>query len=358
MCLIDRSIFPRDKLCGGLLTLRSKRAFQTIFKTDWTPVIQTVSTGASFYYKQKRLNQITNYKEISFTCRRNYDAFLLDLARKNGATVLESAQAQAINIKQSCLILNDGTAFHYDFLIGADGVNSMVAKTLFGDAFNPSTIGFGLEMEVPVTGNIPAIREPEIYFGLLDWGYGWVFPKGNTLTAGVGGLLKKNPKMREDFNRFLIQRFGSLPPPKVKGHFIPFGDFRRTPGRENVLLCGDAAGLVEPITGEGIAFAMLSGFYAAESIKEALAANSPAAALSFYQKRYSGIADSFSQANKLRFLLFPKFCQFLFSKALPHTQSIPRRHMDLMADNLDYGEYVNFLTKKIGLGWARKLFLH
>ena len=46
VCLIDRSIFPRDKLCGGLLTIRSKRAFQRIFKADWTPVIQTVSKGA------------------------------------------------------------------------------------------------------------------------------------------------------------------------------------------------------------------------------------------------------------------------------------------------------------------------
>jgi len=338
VCVIDRSVFPRDKLCGGLLTIRSKKTFQTIFKTDWAPAIQTVSRGARFYFKQKLLNHLADYQDLYFTCRRDYDAFLLQLARKSGATVYAGVPVRTIEIKKSLLTLSDGSSIHYDFLIGADGVNSMVAKLIFGESFSRDTVGFGLEMEVPVSSDIPAISDPEIYFGLLDWGYGWVFPKKNTLTAGVGGLLRKNPKMREDFNNFLTQRFGRLPPAKVRGHFIPFGDFRKTPGQGNVLLCGDAAGLVEPITGEGIAFAMLSGYHAAEGVKEALSVDRPASALEFYVKRYATIRESFQQANHLRYLLFPKWCQYLFAQALPHSKSIPRRHLDLMADELSYGE--------------------
>ena len=356
VCVIDRSVFPRDKLCGGLLTIRSKKTFQTIFNTDWTPAIQTVSRGARFYFKQKLLNHLANYQDLYFTSRRDYDAFLLQLARKSGATVYAGAPVRTIEINKSLLTLSDGSSIHYDFLIGADGVNSMVAKLIFGESFSRDTVGFGLEMEVPVSSDIPAISDPEIYFGLLDWGYGWVFPKKNTLTAGVGGLLRKNPQMREDFNSFLIQRFGRLPSAKVRGHFIPFGDFRKTPGRGNVLLCGDAAGLVEPITGEGIAFAMLSGYYAAEGVKEALSVNRPASALEFYEKRYATIKGSFQQANHLRCLLFPKWCQYLFAKALPHSQSIPRRHLDLMADELSYGQYVSFLVRKIGSGFVKRLF--
>jgi geranylgeranyl reductase family protein len=356
VCVIDRSVFPRDKLCGGLLTLRSKKVFRTIFNTDWSPAIQTASKGAKFYFRQKLLNHVTNHKDLYFTCRRDYDAMLLNLARKSGATVYEGAQVQTIEMEQSCLTLSDGSAMHYDFLIGADGVNSMVAKLIFGKAFNPDGVGFGLEMEIPISPAVPTIREPEIYFGLLDWGYGWVFPKKNTLTAGVGGLLRKNPKMREDFNSFLTQRFGHLPAAKIKGHFIPFGDFRKTPGQGNVLLCGDAAGLVEPITGEGIAFAMSSGFYAAEGIKEALAANQPKLALNFYEQRYVKFSDAFKQANRLRYLLFPKFCQYLFAKVLPHSQSIPRRHLDLMADELSYREYASWLVKKTGSGVVKRPF--
>ena len=356
VCLIDRSVFPRDKLCGGLLTIRSKKAFQTIFNTDWSPAIQTVSKGARFYYKHKLLTSLTNYKDISFACRRDYDAFLLDLARKRGTTVIQGVQVQTINFKQSLLELSDGTIYNYDFLIGADGVNSMVAKTIYGESFNQDTVGFGLEMEVPISTETPPITEPEIYFGLLDWGYGWVFPKSKTLTAGVGGMLKRNPKMREQFESFLIQRFGRVPSTKIKGHFIPFGDFRKIPGRGNILLCGDAAGLVEPITGEGIAFAMLSGYFAAKGIKEALSTAKPLSALEYYQRRYATIADSFRQANCLRYLLFPKVCQFLFSKALPHSESIPRWHMDLMADDLSYKEYTKFLIRKCGSGGLKMLF--
>jgi geranylgeranyl reductase family protein len=356
VCVIDRSLFPRDKLCGGLLTLRSKKAFQTIFQSDWPPVLQTKANGARIYFKQKLLNSVTDHKDIFFTCRRDYDALLLDLARQSGATIFQGVQMQTIDPDQSSLKLSDGSIFNFDFLIGADGVNSLVAKTIFGEAFNRDTIGFGLEMEVPLSPTVSPITEPEIYFGLLDWGYGWVFPKGKTLTAGVGGLLKKNPRMREDFENFLIQRFGSVPSAKIKGHFIPFGDFRKTPGRGSILLCGDAAGLVEPITGEGIAFAMLSGYFAAEGIKEALATNSPLTALSLYQRRYATIADSFHKANGLRYLLFPKACQFLFSKVLPRSQSIPRRHLDLMADDLSHGEYVRFILKKFGSGAWIMLF--
>jgi len=346
VCVIDKSAFPRDKLCGGLLTLRSKKTFQKVFDADWTPVIQAHSGGAQFYFKNKLLNSVTDYKEISFTCRREFDAFLLNLAEKRGAKIILDKQVASVNTGDSTLKLSDGQEIGFDILIGADGVNSVVAKSLFGDSFNRATIGFGLEMEVPLSKEIQTIKDPEIYFGLLDWGYGWVFPKRGTLTAGVGGLLRVNPKMKEDFEAFLKSRFGHVPSAKIKGHFIPFGDFRRAPGKGNILLCGDAAGLVEPITGEGIAFAMLSGFYAAESAKEAILAAREQSAFDGYLARYATIAKTFQQANKLRHLVFPKVCQKLLSKALSKSESIPRRQMDLMADELSYREYAGFLLAK------------
>ena len=355
VCLIDKSFFPRDKLCGGLLTLRSKKAFQTIFKSDWAPVIQTVAKGANFYYKLDLLNSVTDHKDLFFTSRRDYDTFLLDLARKCGAVVIEGVQVLTIDIKRSLLELSDGRTVKYNFLIGADGINSVVAKTVFGSSFSQATVGFGLEMEVPVPSEVPRITAPEIYFGLLNWGYGWVFPKKETLTVGIGGLLGKNPGMRGTFERFLKQRFGRVPSAPIKGHFIPFGDFRKIPGRENILLCGDAAGLVEPITGEGIAFAMLSGFFAAEGIKEALAAAKPLMALEFYKRRHAAISGSLRQANFLRYLVFPKTSQRLFSKVLPRSKTLAQRHMDLMADDLTYGVYTGLLTKKLGSSLLKML---
>lgn len=355
VCVVDRSVFPRDKLCGGLLTLRSKKTFEAVFKTDWASVIQTVSTGAKFFSGMTFLTGLTDYKEVFFTCRRDYDAFLLTLAQHSGANLIQGDQVQSIEVDRCLVKLSSGAELKYELLIGADGVNSVVAKTIFGSSFDKATVGFGLEMEVPISDRYRAIAEPEIYFSILDWGYGWVFPKKETLTAGVGGLFSHNPDLRPVFESFLKQRFGEIPSAKIKGHFLPFGDFRRIPGKGNVLLCGDAAGLVEPITGEGIAFAMLSGFYAAEAVKEALALGRAEVALELYRKRYAVIATSFRQSRALRYLLFPHICQFLFSKALPKSESIPRRHMDLMADDMSYREYVQFLVKKVCVGSLKAL---
>ncbi len=346
VCLIDKSEFPRDKLCGGLLTLRSRKTFQQVFQADWSPVIQHHSRGAEFYYQRQKLNSLTDYKDIFFTCRREFDAHLLGLAESCGAKLLLGRQVQAVDTAHSRLTLSDGQTIGYDLLIGADGVNSAVAKAVFGSSFSKERIGFGFELEVPISRVIPLIPDPEIYFGVLDWGYGWVFPKRHTLTAGVGGLLRASPKMRAEFEAFLKSRFGAIPPGQIKGHFIPFGDFRQVPGQGNVLLCGDAAGLVEPITGEGIAFAMLSGFYAAESAREAILTGREKSALALYQKRYAEIADTFRQANRLRRMLFPKLGQRLLAKALPKSKSLVRRQMDLMADELSYPEFGRYLLAK------------
>ena len=301
------------------------------------------------------LNSVTDYKNIYFTCRRDYDALLVKLAQQSGATLVQGNAVQLLDLRHSSLRLSNGAIYQFDFLIGADGVNSQVARTIFGRSFQPNRIGFGLEMEVPITTEIPPINTPEIYFGLVDWGYGWVFPKRQSLTVGVGGLFAKNPHLREALTGLLTQRFGQIPAAKIKGHYIPFGDFRRTPGRQNVLLCGDAAGLVEPITGEGIAFAMVSGFYAAEGIKEAIAHATPRAALDFYKNRYATLVNSFQYARFLRRFLFPKQCQSLFAKVLPQSHSLPRRYLDLMADDLSYREYFRFLVKKTGASAVRKV---
>jgi menaquinone-9 beta-reductase len=345
VCVVDKSAFPRDKLCGGLLTLRSKKIFRQIFETDWSPAIHRNSRGATFYFTSTRLNSVTDYKDIAFTCRREFDAMLLGLAIQRGATLRAGNAVKMIDSVNNTVTLAGGEVIAFNYLIGADGVNSAVARGLFGAPFNPRTIGFGFELEVPLGGKVQQIPDPEIYFGLINWGYGWVFPKRDTLTVGVGGSLAKNPDMRAGFEKFLVQRFGEIPTGKLRGHHIPFGDFRRVPGRDNILLCGDAAGLVEPITGEGIAFAMQSGYFAAEAICDAATKNAPATALGFYQARYQNIAKAFNHANRLRYLLFPKLSQRIFSKILPRTQSIPRRHMDLMADEIEYADYAKSILR-------------
>ena len=111
-----------------------------------------------------------------------------------------------------------------------------------------------------------------------------------------------------------------------------------------MLLCGDAAGLVEPITGEGIAFALQSGRLAAEALIEAGAG---AAALAGYRARYRKIATEFDHARRLRYLLFPGLSERLFLKALPGIRGLPLKHLELMADEIGYGEYFRHLLTSV-----------
>ena len=202
VAVVDKHIFPRDKLCGGLLTLRAKKIFRQVFQSDWSPAVQHTARGVKFYFGNTLLNPVADYRDISFCCRREFDAFLLKLAVQRGAVLLEGHAVKSIDLVKGAVALSDDRTLGYDFLIGADGVNSVVARNLFGAPFDPGTIGFGLELEVPIGGAVPRIVDPEIYFGVIDWGYGWVFPKRDTLTAGVGGSLRKNPDLMSSFKRF------------------------------------------------------------------------------------------------------------------------------------------------------------
>src|SRR5262249_35801153 len=147
------------------------------------------------------------------------------------------------------------------------------------------------------------------------WGYGWVFPKQQSFTIGVGGIHDRNPDLRGELASYLSEKGINLAEVKVKGQYIPFGDYRVRPGCRNVLLCGDAAGVVDPITGEGIAYAMQTGQLAAQAIIAARRHDNSAQALDLYLVGYRGIASSIRQANFWRRLIFPEAVHKWFAVA-------------------------------------------
>ncbi len=348
VAVLDRYRFPRDKLCGGLLTLRSRRIYDLVFDTPWEPVIETRARGIGFFHHRQALNAIQDYKDLEFTCRTQFDAFLLQQAERAGATLKLGTAVRSVDAQGCALTLADGRTFVADHLIGADGVGSVIAKALYGRAFDKRTIALGLEMEVPLGDGVAAVTDPEIYFGVVRWGYGWVFPKRATLTVGIGGLCSRNADFKQSFESFLRERFGSVPQARIKGHYLPFGDYRRSPGRDRVLLCGDAAGLVEPLTGEGIAFAMQSGHLAGRAILESAAGG--AGALGRYTGYCADIIRALDHARRLRWLVFPRLAEHVFLNVFPRTHSLVRKHMDLMADELEYGDYARYLASRIGRG--------
>ncbi len=339
VAVVDKTAFPRDKLCGGLLTLRSRKIYQHIFESSWDDVVCHTAHGVKFMHQGRVLSEVVDHRALCFTRRLDFDQHLLDQAIARGARMYLGDAVVAIDMVAKRCRLGSGCEIGYDTLIGADGVNSLVAKTLFGRAFNQRTVAFALEMEVDRARHATELTDPEIHFGVVNWGYAWVFPKRDTVTVGVGGLHARNPGLKTTFSTFLRDRFRDLPEGRIKGHHLPFGDYRRVPGRGDVLLCGDAAGLVDPITGEGIAFAMQSGHFAAEAIIE----SGRRPALPAYRARYREITRDFDHANRLRHLLFPTPCERLFLRALPSSESLALKHLELMADEVSYGDYARHM---------------
>ena len=295
------------------------------------------------------LRSLRDYKDLFSIQRRDFDHFLLKLAADAGAELRLGVAVKNVDCNSNTIRLSDGTELSAKHIIGADGVNSQIGRSLYGRPFSRKWIGFGLEMEVPLKDGFENVSDPEIHFGVVKYGYGWVFPKKDTMTAGIGGLLSKNPDMRHEFETFLKARFGRVPNAEIKGCFIPTGDYRMPPGRKDILLCGDAANLAEPITGEGISFAMQSGHYAALSVIESNRTGKPA--MELYLKRYREIAGAFDYSRKLRYLVFPGPCERALIRSLSKTESLAKKHMDLMAGDLEYPEYFRHImwrtTKKL-----------
>jgi len=212
-----------------------------------------------------------------------------------------------------------------------------VAKALYGRAFDPAQTGFALEAEVP-RALLPRQGDiVEFDFTAARWGYGWVFPKPSTVTIGVGGLHRLNPDLRQRFERYVAAKGLRLDDLKVKGQFLPAGDIRAVPGRGNILLCGDAAGAVEPISGEGIPFALATGAAAGRAVAAALAQD--ADALTLYRRDYEAIVAPLWRGKRWRWLIYPRLVQPVFTWALGFgrvrdfvfTERRPRRRVSAAA---------------------------
>lgn len=361
VALIDKKTFPRDKLCGGLFTGRSQKAMHTIFEREVDETLFLTSKHMRFSANGDVLADITDAPAVHLTMRRDLDEVLHKDAVASGAVAYLGQPLTEIDESLKTVTLKDGTKLGFEVLVGADSVNSMVARILYGRAFDPETIGFGLEIETPLTPERDGAVEVD--FDAAEWGYGWSFPKRQTVTVGVGGINSENADMKANMAAYvdLTSSDDSL---RYKGQYLPFGDYRKSPGRGPVVLVGDAAGLVDPITGEGIALAMESGAHAADAAADAMQAGDPSRTFGLYMKRVKPIHRSLTQARQWRMIMFPKIMQANFKRAFKRGNSLQRKYLELLAGEAEYNDLRGALLKRIPkILWAsahhkiEKLFL-
>ncbi|MEZ5099417.1 MAG: geranylgeranyl reductase family protein [Thermoleophilia bacterium] len=266
VALVDRAEFPRDKPCGGGLTLRAVR--QLPFPVD--PVVEHVVDSFEFRLGYERSYRRTAREPlVLMTQRRRLDAFLVDQARRAGAEVLERTRVTAVEQAGDAVAATtaNGEVLEAAALVGADGVNGVTAKQL--------RLGEGPTYGVAFEGNVPyAAIGDDRYRGravfelnTVPGGYGWVFPKGDHANFGVGGWEQQGPDLRAHL-RILCERHGVDPDAleHMRGHRLPLRRPEAGLARGRTLVVGDAAGLVDPVSGDGMFECFVSARIAAEAV--------------------------------------------------------------------------------------------
>ncbi len=272
--LIEKETFPRYKACGGCLSLKTVH----LLDFDLTSVLENTIYGAKFSYCLKETFFLESKEPIAFLVMRDrFDHFLVNKAMEAGATFLEGERVTQIEEKAGRIEveLAQGRRLSAYYLIGADGAESVVAKSVVPER----SLGDGLavQSEVRFDSSLP-FPDQELHFVHLDFGkipngYGWVFPKTHWLSIGIGGMFKetRNINPRRFLDNFL-KELGYISKDrieKIKGHLLPsFYHEGQIVSRGKILLVGDAAHLMDPLQGEGIYYAIQSGLLAAEAIIE------------------------------------------------------------------------------------------
>jgi geranylgeranyl reductase family protein len=264
--IIEKAALPRYKTCGGGLVWRAVE----LLPIDIGKAIERRCYCAQLNLLDAGLHFSTHRSQpiITMAMRDKLDYLLVCAAQAEGALLLVETELKDLN-KQADrveLITNRGK-FQAKFLIAADGAVSLTARKA-GWRDSRHLIP-ALECELSVNAEMlnrfgAAAR---FDFGVAPFGYGWVFPKSSHLSVGVLSMQRQainlNKILQDYLNVVGIDRFDKI---ERHGALIPVRPRSGALAHERVMLVGDVAGFADPITAEGISFAIQSGQLAANAI--------------------------------------------------------------------------------------------
>jgi geranylgeranyl reductase family protein len=284
VALLDRATFPRDKVCGDAIP---GRAVKTLYKISpyyeaafraFQPKLATRRT--SLFYKGRNIS--FNWTGEAYTsARMDFDNFLFTLAKHNsGADVHTNTDIKSVERSADGFVLTtkDGRTFACRMLVGADGAHSVTAKQLARRTIDRNNHVGSVRAYYSNISGLDA-NTTEVYFDKQFLpSYLWIFPlPGNTANVGFGMLSSEIARRKADLKKLFYEFINQSPELQARlgtatqtspleGFGLPLGATDVTISGDGFILTGDAASLIDPISGDGIGNAMLSGRLAAEQV--------------------------------------------------------------------------------------------
>lgn len=303
--VLDKAVFPRDKVCGDAISGKvvygfnriDKAVFQEFSQAD---AIKANCWGIKFFFPNERglhipmpvdeKKRLERKKAEAFVSKRiDFDNFLVEKAKtKPHITIKEGVNITFYERKDGGFILKDkktGFELFTKLLIDASGAQSKFAREFGGMKKESKHYAAAVRAYYKNVGGCDADNSIELHFiKEIFPGYLWIFPLPNGhANVGVGmrtdkvrkykvnlkkemqDVLKNHPKFKDRFVNAELQG-------KILGFGLPFGSKKRKISGDNYMLVGDAASLIDPVTGEGIGNAVISGWFAAQHAQKVLAA--------------------------------------------------------------------------------------
>lgn len=286
VALLDKSAFPRDKICGDAIpapAIRALHALDPNYIAELRKLTQKSRISHSRVVAPKGIEASFDWKLEAYNIPRlDFDKYLLDLVKKNTNThVLCGVTIDDVSLVDDEVVLRSGDElFKGKIVVACDGAHSVIAKKLAGFTLDRNHFCGAVRIYFRDIDESDPARNEFFFSRKMMPGYFWLFPVADNLyNVGFGMLSKTISKRKINLEKALFEVIDEFPElkrrfvhakavSKAQGMGLPIGTRRLRLSGERFLLCGDAASLIDPISGAGIDTAMLSGILAAEHIRK------------------------------------------------------------------------------------------